>query len=69
MSTARAAPAAATGVVLTPCVGICSLDADGYCEGCLRSVDEIARWSQLPDAERRRIMDELLPRREAARGG
>lgn len=44
---------------LTPCVGVCHLDAAGRCEACLRSRDEIARWSGLDDRERLRIMREL----------
>lgn len=57
-------PAAA----ITPCVGVCVLDAQGLCEGCLRSGEEIAAWSTLSNAERRRFIDEVLPQREAARG-
>jgi len=34
----------------------------GYCEGCRRSINEIARWSSITDAERRRIMIELKTR-------
>jgi predicted Fe-S protein YdhL (DUF1289 family) len=55
--------------VLSPCVGICSVDAHGNCEGCLRTLDEIARWSTMGDAERLHVMDVVLPRREAARDG
>jgi predicted Fe-S protein YdhL (DUF1289 family) len=47
---------------------VCTLDADGYCIGCLRTSGEIGAWSLLPAAERRRIMDEVLPRREAGHG-
>jgi predicted Fe-S protein YdhL (DUF1289 family) len=53
--------------VLSPCVGICSLDAAGLCEGCLRSTAEIARWSQMNDDERLHLMEVVLPRREAQR--
>ncbi|MBU6260322.1 MAG: DUF1289 domain-containing protein, partial [Burkholderiales bacterium] len=31
--------------------------------GCLRTIDEIASWSQLADAERRALRDRLGPRR------
>jgi predicted Fe-S protein YdhL (DUF1289 family) len=54
--------------VLSPCIGVCELGADGLCAGCLRSAAEIAVWSSLPDGERQRVMDEVLPQREAARG-
>jgi predicted Fe-S protein YdhL (DUF1289 family) len=53
--------------VLSPCVGICTLDADGLCEGCHRSAGEIARWSQMSDDERLRLMTMVLPEREAGR--
>ena len=53
--------------VLSPCVGVCSLDGDGVCEGCHRSVAEIARWSQMGDDERLHLMEVVLPAREAAR--
>ena len=53
--------------ILSPCVGVCTLDADGYCVGCLRTGDEIAVWRSLDDAERNRFMDEVLPQREAER--
>ena len=54
-----------TTPILTPCIGICSLDASGYCEGCFRTGDEIARWSLMGDAERQRLMDDVLPERES----
>ncbi len=53
--------------MLTPCTGVCSLDADGTCYGCLRTLAEIGGWSQMSDAERARMMDVVLPAREAAR--
>jgi len=52
--------------ILTPCIGICTLAANGLCEGCWRTGDEIAAWRTLDDEERRRIMDDVLPAREAA---
>ena len=51
----------------SPCIGICELDRDGYCKGCLRSGDEIARWVSMGDSERRRLVDEVLPLRETRR--
>lgn len=51
--------------LLTPCIGICSLDGAGFCEGCFRTGDEIAGWALMGDADRQRFMDEVLPEREA----
>lgn len=49
---------------LTPCMGVCRLDVAGLCIGCRRTMDEIARWGSLDDAERTHLMDEVLPQRE-----
>jgi hypothetical protein len=47
----------------TPCIKICILDpASGLCGGCGRTLDEIAAWANLSDAERRRVMAELPAR-------
>ncbi|GAB3345188.1 hypothetical protein GCM10027359_28470 [Marilutibacter aestuarii] len=54
--------------VLSPCIGVCSLDEAGFCEGCLRSSAEIARWSQMNDDERLHLMETVLPGREGSRG-
>ncbi len=53
--------------VLSPCTGVCQLGSEGLCLGCLRTGDEIARWLQMGDDERLRVMEEVLPLREAAR--
>jgi len=53
--------------VLSPCVGICELDDDGFCLGCLRNPAEISRWSQMSDDERLRLMEMVLPQREPGR--
>ncbi|MFC3532867.1 cysteine-rich CWC family protein [Vogesella facilis] len=39
--------------VASPCIGVCQLDTSGrYCTGCLRTLDEIAGWSQADDARK-----------------
>jgi len=35
--------------------------------GCHRSIAEITRWTLMDDAERLRLMEDELPRREAQR--
>ena len=37
--------------------------ADRYCLGCKRTLAEIARWSQMTDAERAAVMAQLPARR------
>lgn len=50
--------------MLTPCIGVCTLHPAGYCDGCLRTGEEIGRWSAMSDEERLRIMNVVLPERE-----
>lgn len=50
--------------VLTPCIGVCMLDPVGYCDGCLRTGNEIAGWMSMSDAQRLHMMDVVLPARE-----
>jgi predicted Fe-S protein YdhL (DUF1289 family) len=53
--------------VPSPCVSVCRMDAStGWCEGCLRTIDEIAGWSRMGDDERRRVWSAIALRR--ARG-
>lgn len=52
-----------TGPVPSPCQSVCVMHAGtGWCEGCLRSLPEIAAWSGLDDAEKRRIWGKLPDR-------
>lgn len=53
--------------VLSPCIGVCTLGDDGLCHGCLRTGGEIARWMQMGDDERLRLMERVLPERESRR--
>jgi uncharacterized protein len=54
-------------VVSSPCVGVCALDArTGWCDGCLRTIDEIAAWGALDHRARREVW-KRLPARRASR--
>ena len=48
----------------TPCIKVCQMDpVRGVCIGCCRTLDEIARWGSMSDAERKAVMDALSARR------
>jgi hypothetical protein len=52
--------------VASPCIDVCRIDAaSGYCEGCRRSLEEVASWSAYGPAEKRAVLA-LLPARKAA---
>lgn len=55
--------------VSSPCTRVCTLDpALGLCIGCGRTLQEIAEWTRLSEAERRRIMAGLAERLRKAEG-
>ena len=50
----------------SPCVDVCRMNAAlGLCEGCMRTLDEIAAWGSMNDAARRVVMQQLPARRPA----
>ena len=52
--------------VASPCTSVCRMDArTGWCEGCLRTLDEIAAWSGFDEADKRRLWL-LLDQRRAS---
>ena len=62
-----ATKAPATGVP-SPCINICRMHAaTGWCEGCLRTLDEVATWGRMDEAARLALIDRLAPRRTAWR--
>ncbi|WP_292936874.1 DUF1289 domain-containing protein [Noviherbaspirillum sp.] len=59
-------PASDTGKVPSPCISICRMNPQtGLCEGCLRSIDEIALWSTATEEMKRQVWVEIRRRRVA----
>jgi hypothetical protein len=49
--------------VPSPCISVCRMDAEsGLCEGCFRTLDEIAAWGMASEAQRRALWTELAER-------
>ena len=46
-------------VIVSPCTGVCAIDADDRCRGCARTLDEIAAWGTMTPAERDTVMAQL----------
>ncbi|WP_373889642.1 DUF1289 domain-containing protein [Massilia sp. MB5] len=58
------APELATPVP-SPCISLCKMNRDsGFCEGCLRTIDEIVAWSQADDAFKRGVWAEIRRREQ-----
>lgn len=59
----RVAELPADGPVLSPCISVCRMDAaTGLCEGCFRTLDEIAGWSRMDDMQKRAVWLRLAER-------
>ena len=51
--------------VPSPCISICKMDADtGWCQGCFRTLEEIAQWSQAADADKLRVWERIESRQD-----
>ena len=57
-----------TAPLASPCINVCTMNSQsGLCDGCGRTLQEIAAWSRLSEPERRAIMAALPGRQAAAR--
>jgi len=53
---AAAVQRGAGDAVPSPCTSVCRMDRlSGFCEGCLRTIPEIAGWSKMEDEARRGV--------------
>ncbi len=51
--------------VESPCISVCRMDgASNLCEGCLRTLDEIACWGGMSDQEKLWVCDEIALRKK-----
>jgi uncharacterized protein len=51
------------GTVPSPCILVCRIE-DGYCAGCLRTVDEIRDWIIMSEYEQKKLLHELQWRKD-----
>lgn len=59
-------PARDTGKAPSPCINICKMNPQtGLCEGCLRTIDEIAQWSTATEEYKRAVWMEIKRRQDA----
>ena len=56
--------------VASPCISICTInETTGLCEGCWRTLGEIAAWRCMDSDERWAVIDRLHGRRDASGPG
>lgn len=64
MSDAAAQPSPA--LAASPCINVCRMaDGSGLCEGCFRTLDEIAGWAGASNDARHAVLAEVERRRAA----
>jgi len=52
------------GSVPSPCTDLCSINPETeLCEGCYRTIDEIAEWSHYSDQEKLEILSAIKKRK------
>jgi hypothetical protein len=51
--------------VASPCINICRMnESTGWCEGCQRTLPEIAAWGSQTDEQRRAVLAQLPLRQD-----
>ena len=55
--------------VESPCIRNCCLDKKDVCLGCGRTIEEIVRWADVDDIEKRKILAAAEKRKAARLGG
>ena len=54
--------------VASPCIDVCRMNPEtGFCDGCFRTIDEIAAWASCDDDEKRAVLARAGSRRQGAR--
>ena len=55
-------------MVASPCISICTINSDsGLCDGCFRTLDEIAVWSQMDNGAKREVWSAIALRSAQAK--
>jgi uncharacterized protein len=55
-----------SGKAPSPCISICKMNPQtGLCEGCFRTIEEIAQWSTATEETKRRVWVEIKRRQDA----
>ena len=55
----------APAAIPSPCISVCRMEErTGWCEGCLRTLNEIAEWSTMDNRAKRAVWKLLPPRRQ-----
>jgi predicted Fe-S protein YdhL (DUF1289 family) len=51
-------------MVDSPCIGICQYNGDSICKGCFRTSEEIQRWTEFNDQQKKKILKTIEKRQQ-----
>lgn len=47
-------------MIKSPCTNICKMNpVTNYCEGCKRTIEEIASWTRYTDEEKQLVLEQI----------
>jgi predicted Fe-S protein YdhL (DUF1289 family) len=58
-------PATPTAGPTSPCINICTIGADGYCNGCRRTLAEVAGWTRMSAEQQWAVIRAIAAREES----
>jgi predicted Fe-S protein YdhL (DUF1289 family) len=57
-----------TEAVASPCIDVCRMNpSTGLCDGCFRTIDEIAGWSSFDDPQKTAVLTQVQARKKGPR--
>ena len=57
-----------TEAVASPCIDVCRMNSStGLCDGCFRTIDEIAGWSCFDDLQKAAVLMQAAARKKEPR--
>lgn len=48
----------------SPCINICSIEKNGLCQGCLRTLSEIGEWASASNERKTEILATIETRKK-----
>lgn len=66
---AARAPTGDAASVPSPCIDLCRMNREtGFCEGCWRTMDEIAAWGMASERDKREVWVRITQRKLLSEG-
>jgi len=44
----------------SPCIDVCKLNSDFVCIGCGRTIDEVLKWPEYTDVQKKAVLDRIF---------